>query len=149
MQAVKVAQLIRPGAIVDNASWTSQVVDTLGFDYATAIFQLGATDIAMAALKLQESDNNSSWADIAATDFSNSSNLDMDGTALALPAAGDDNLLEVVHLDMTKRKRYLQCVATAGDGTSGTYLSALMILSRAEKAPNASADQGAEFVVVV
>ena len=41
-------------------SATGQSIDCLGFDYCEIVAMLGATDIAMTALKVQESDDDSS-----------------------------------------------------------------------------------------
>lgn len=148
MQAVKFAQAVPPGVIKDNASWTGTTIDCLGFDYATIVVQFGAMDIAMVALKVTESNDDSTYVDITATDFSLGTQYDMDGTLLALPSAGDDNTFQLFHIDLRKRHRYLKLVATGGDGTAGTYMSSLAILSRAEQAPKSSAGMGADQAVV-
>jgi len=150
LQAVKFARLIDPAAIKDNGSWTGVEIDTLGFDYLTIVCYYAASDIAMAALYLTESDaTGSGHVEITATDFSDTTQLDLDGAALALPSATDDPSFLVVHLDLRKRKRFINIVATGGDGSAGAFLTALGILSRAEHAPASSAEQGAHQVVVV
>jgi hypothetical protein len=143
LQQCKFQHFIAPGVIKDNAAFTIVSVDTAGWDYLTIVFQIGATDIAMAALMLKEADADSAHAEIVATDFSDTTQLDIDGAALGLPAADADNTLRVVHLDLRKRKRYINASVTAGDGSAGTYLSALAILSRGEIGPRTSAGQGA------
>lgn len=147
-QNEKINRLIDPAAIVDNGSFTSQVVDTLGWDWATAFFHLGATDIAMAALVLQESDDNSSYADISATNMANTSNLDIAGTAVALPSSTDDNKFVRMDLDLRHRKRYLKAVATAGDGSTGTYLEGCILLRRGEVFPSTVAGAGCDTWIV-
>ena len=57
LQGVKIVSITPPAAIVDNASFTTAAVDTIGFGKVAIVFSLGATDIAMTALKLQESDD--------------------------------------------------------------------------------------------
>jgi hypothetical protein len=147
LQDTKLVALIRPAAIADDASFTSQVVDTLGYDYATCIFQLGASDIAVAALYMQESDDNSNYTNITGTIFGTSTNTD--GSTSGLPTATDDNKFEVVEIDLRGRKRYLQCVATAGNGSTGTYLSALVVLSRGEIGPVSATDRGCDEILRV
>lgn len=148
LQQSKLVTVVQPTAIVDNTSWTTAEVDTRGFNYATFIFQLGASDIAMAALSLTESDVTASGhATIAGADFASAT--DIDGNATALPSATDDGKILVVQLDLRKRKRFIDVVATAGNGAAGTYLSALCILDGAEEGYVASAGMGAEHVVRV
>jgi hypothetical protein len=138
--------LCPPGAIKDNASFTASAIDTLGFDYALIAIQVGATDIAMAALKLQESDaSGSGYADVTSGTFDGST--DLFGSTAALPSATDDNAFFLIAVDLRKRKRYLKIVATAGDGTSGSYLAAMCILSRAKITPNTAAEMGASSVL--
>ena len=133
----KIVAVTPPAAIVNNASFVTATVDTIGFDYVTFLVALGATDIAMTALKVQESDaaNMSGAADIVGTDFSVS--------PASLPTATDDNRLFAVSINMgAGRKRYLDLVATAGNGASGIFLTALAILSRAEVLPSSASDRG-------
>lgn len=52
-QQTKKFLVTSPTAIVDNASWTCNVIDTLGYDYCDIDILLGVTDIAMATLKVQ------------------------------------------------------------------------------------------------
>lgn len=121
LQNVKVVEAIRPAAIVDNTAFTSAEVDTLGFDSALGVFHYGTSDIALAALGLEESDTSGSGF-AAVSDF----------TFSTLPGATDDGKLYGFHVDLTKRKRYLKITATAGDGSAGTYASAVMVLGRAK-----------------
>lgn len=136
MQEAKVINLIPPVAIVDdNASWTTTEIDTLGFKKCSIYVNLGASDIAMAALKVQESDTTGSgFADIDGLDFSS------DGT---LPSATDDGLVFAVHIDLTKnRKRFLDLVATAGNGSTGTFASGLAFLYDAVQTPSSASECG-------
>lgn len=131
-QNCKFVNVTPPAAIVDNASYTTNEIDTLGYDYCTIICSLGATDIAMAALKVQESDTSGSgYADITGATF-----------ASALPSATDDNKMYAFYIPLQGRKRYLDLVATAGDGTTGTFMSAIAILSRAEQTPSSATARG-------
>lgn len=133
----KVVSVINPAAILDDASATTNEIDTLGYDYCTIYVQVGATDIAVAALKVQESDTSGSgFADISALTASGTTG---DGR---LPTATDDNKVFAFFIDLRKRKRYLDLVATAGNGSTGTYLSAIAVLSRAKESPSSSTELG-------
>jgi len=134
----KYVAITPPAAIVDAASYTTTSVDTKGFKKCRIVAFIGATDIAMTALKVQESDDNSSFADITGATFT------------TLPSATNDNTFWAIDINMDgSRKRYLDLVATAGDGAAGTYLAAWAELSGAEEMPNSSSEQGlADHVTV-
>ena len=127
-QDVKFSNIVPPAVIKDNASFTSVEVDTKGFNYLTVVCALGATDIAMAALKLQSGDVSGTLADVTGLNFSGGT--DIAGAATSLPSATDDNKLFVFQVDLRGKKRYWNIVATAGDGSTGTYLAAVAVLSR-------------------
>jgi hypothetical protein len=142
----KFLPVIAPAAIVDNASFTTIEIDTLGYNYATIIFNLGATDIAMTALKVQESDTTGSgFADITGADMSSAT--DIDGSATALPSATDDATVTVIQMDLRGRMRFLDLVATAGNGSTGTFASAVCVLSQADVAPESVSAAGCETLV--
>jgi hypothetical protein len=132
---LKFVPITPPGAIVDNAAFTTAAIDTKGFRHMTIIAQFGALDIAPASSKIRHSDasNMGSPADIA-----------VGGTDYALATATDsDNLLHIFEVDLLGKKRYVDFEITGGDGTSGTYLSVLAILSRPEESPNSATEHGA------
>jgi hypothetical protein len=116
LQNVKVVNVTPPAAIKDNASFATTTIDTLGFNKVAIYFALGATDIAMTALKVQESDDSgmSAAADITGCVYGATG-------APALPSADDDNKIFGFFIDLKGRKRYLDVVATAGDGSAGTF----------------------------
>jgi len=148
MQDVKVLQSVPPAAIVDDASYAFAEIDTIDFDYATILISLGATDIAMTALKVQESDVSATGlVDVTGLIFGTSNGID--GVASTLPSAGDDNTVFIFDIDLRNRKRFLDVVATIGDGTAGAFLSALTILSRASNVVNTAAERGAGQVLRV
>lgn len=140
--AQKALAVTNPGAIVDNAAFTTATIDTKGFAFVTIILLLGAMDIALAALKLRESDDSgmSGAVDVDGADFS---------TDATLPGATDDNKLYAIHVNLKGRKRYLDLSLTGGDGSAGTYAAALAILSDAEEAPSSAEGRGfaAELIV--
>lgn len=144
-QAVRYFNITPPAAIVDAADFTTNVIDTVAngvkFDYLTVVVQLGATDIGLTALKMQQSDaSGSGFADITGT---------VGGTDFTLPSATDDNGFVVFNIDLRGKKRYFDLVATGGNGTLGTYMSAVAILSRAKVGPNSATDSNALAMVTV
>jgi hypothetical protein len=147
-QAVKVVRVIDPAAIKDNASWTAVEIDRLGFDYCQIYCYVGATDIAHVALKVQESGTSGSgFTDVTGLVFGTSTNTD--GAASTLPSATDDNKFFCFDIDLRGRKRYLSVVATAGDGTAGTYMTAWAVLSRAGETPMSATQRGCAQILRV
>lgn len=132
-QASKFVAITPPAAISDNATLTTASIDTKGWDYCDIIVHFGAMDIAMAALKLQQSDDDSSYADVTGGDFS------VSGT---LPSGTADNTFVGWHVNLVGKKRYLDVVATTGDGAAGTYVTIFAILSRAEQMPSSASGRG-------
>lgn len=148
LQNTKFVNLTPPAAIVDNASYTVAELDTKGWDYATILFILGATDIAMTALKVTESDTaGSGHADVTGLIAGTSTNID--GATSALPSATDDNKIVAFEIDLRKRKRYLDLTATAGDGTAGTFAACIAILSRGKESPVSMTERGCVQVLRV
>lgn len=130
----KIVAITPPAAIVDNAAVTTASIDCAGFRHCIIVVMLGALDIAVAAMKVRESDDDSSYADVTGLDFSVS--------PATLPAATADNNLYAFHVDLRGRKRYLDLSLTGGDGTSGSYFAVFAILSKAEEAPNSASERG-------
>lgn len=130
---------------LDNATATSYVIDTAGVDYVNIDVVIGTTDIAMTTLKVQESDTKtdsttlSSGADITGLVYGAS------GYA-ALPSATDDNKIFSFEINTQGRKRYLQLVAVAGNGTTGVALAAQY---NAGKIGNQSLDADGKGVAAV
>ena len=125
----KTIPVTNPAAIVDNAAFTTATIDTRGFAFLTIIVVLGALDVALAALKLRESDASdmSGAADVAGADFS--------VAPATLPSATDDNKLYAIQVNLTGRKRYVDLTLTGGDGTAGTYATVIAELSHASEIP--------------
>lgn len=141
-QNFKFVSVTPPQAIVDNDSWTTATIDTLGYSYATIYCYFGAMDIAATALKIQQSDDSgmSGAADVTGLVFGTST--DAYGTASALPTATDDNKLFCFTINLAGKKRYLDLVATGGDGAAGTYMSAFCLLTGGDVEPNSLTLQG-------
>lgn len=147
-QRQKFVSMTPPAAIVDNASYTTAEIDTIGWDYCQIVVYLGATDIAMAALAVTESDTSGSGhANVTGLIFGTSTNID--GSTSTLPSATDDNKFFIFDIDLRGRKRYLDLTATAGNGTAGTFATAFAILSRGEDVGVNAAAVGASQVLRV
>lgn len=135
-----------PAAIVDNASLTCNVIDTLGYDYVEVFVGIGATDIATVACKVQESDTKSntttltSGADVTGLVYGTSTNIA--GSTSSLPSSTADNTCVKFEIDTRGRKRYLLPVVTGGDGTAGTYYAVWALLSKAELLTDTAAGRG-------
>lgn len=129
--------LALPSAGVDDGAFTAAAVDTLGYDYAQFIIQIGAIPAALAALKVTESDNNSDYTDVTGLDYASS-----------LPETADK--IHVAELNLRAgRKRYLKLVATAGDGSATlTQLSAVCNLTMGGQ-PVSATDRGAATLTQV
>lgn len=148
IQRAKFFQVTPPRAILNNASWTTAAIDTAGFDYATVVFSLGATDIAITALKVQESDaSGSGMADIDGLDMNG--DTDIAGGTAALPSSTDDDNLVVFQVDLRGRKRYLNLVATIGNGSAGGFAAVIAILTKGAVYGGTIAEMGAETVLRV
>lgn len=140
MQKVKRFAAMPPGVIKNDAAFVCNVIDTQGLSCLTIDIILGATDIAMAALKVQEAEVAASataltsGTDIPLADFSVS--------PATLPSATADNTVVTVTIPITGgRKRYILLVATAGNGAAGTYAAAIAY-GEAIEVPNTAALRG-------
>ena len=136
-QMTKSFIVVSPRAILTAGSWSVNDIDTLGFRYCRVLGTLGATSDAFTAWKMQESDvSGSGFADVTGLVASGSTG---DGR---LPQATDDDTLFGFDIDLRGRKRYLRLVATIGATGTGAFLGVVATLSRAEEAPNTTAERG-------
>lgn len=145
-QDTKFVQVFEPVAIVNNGSWTQATpgyVDTQGFHSVLYLFNFGAMDIAMGVLKVTECDTSGgSYTDIPLADFSVS--------PLTLPSATDDHHIFAARIPVNGlRKRYQKVTATGGNGSLGTFMSAVAILGNAEASPYDATTQGFTQLAVV
>ena len=146
MQATKFLNITPPAAIVDNASWTTAEIDTLGWDFLQILVIMGATDIAMTALAVTQSDaSGSGHANITGLVWGTSTNAD--GSASVLPSATDDDKIQLAEIDLRGKKRYIDVTGTGGDGSAGAFLCILAILSRAKDAPVTAAERGCDEIL--
>lgn len=148
LQQCKFINVLPPVAIKDNEAWTTTEIDCKGWDYLVVVFALGATDIALAALKIQESDTSGSgFADVTGLICGTSTTID--GAKSALMSATDDNKITAFEIDLTKRKRYIDLSATAGNGSAGSYAAAIGILYRAKDIPVSASERGCDEILRV
>lgn len=141
VQQLEVYGAILPAAIKDDAAFTSQVIDIADADYMEFYVVLGATDVAMAVLKVMESDVKT-----------NATTLDTATQVLDVttkPGAADDGNVWIIGVKCQGRKRYLQLQATAGDGTAGTYLTATAVVRRSGVRSSNAADRGVAYAQYV
>lgn len=137
MQNAKYVSAINPAAIINNTSATSAVIDTRGYAHCTIVLQLGATDIAMTALKIEScATSGGVYADLSGATFS--SGTGVGGASLALPSATDDGQTIVFQLDMRGKNPFLKVVATFGNGSTGGFIAGVAILTHAALAPSTS-----------
>lgn len=138
----KVVVVTPPAAIVDNASLTTTAVDTKGFGHCQFLVILGATDIALTACKIQESDaSGSGFADVDGLVYGTST--DAAGDVVALPSATDDNKVYAFDVNCGgDRKRYLDAIVTFGDGVAGGFATVIAILSKASENPDTASERG-------
>lgn len=138
-QRSKYVVAVAPAAAVDNTTATATEIDTAGWNYCEVVVQLGATDIALTALEVQQSDTSGSgFSLLTGADFDGGT--DIDGNALVLPSATDDDQTCVFQINLDATKRYLKVVATAGDGTTGAFIAAVARLSEGDTDLTVSAD---------
>lgn len=138
-----------PAAIVDDAAYTTAEVDSVDATLGKAAFlefwvYLGATDIALAAFKLTESDTSGSgFTDVSGADFSVS--------PATLASATDDNKAYLISVDLRNgsRKRYFDLTLTAGNGSTGTYACAWAYRVYTTKSPSTAAELGVSQYLAV
>ena len=135
--------LLVPPQIKDNGAPAGLTnIDTQGYSHLRCIIMLGVIDADMSAKpKMQESDT------------TGGSYTDITGAALAnTPADGDDDEINIIDIDLNyAHKRYIKCLLTAGNGTTGTNLTVLGKLSNPEsgaKSGSASQSNVNELVAV-
>ncbi len=142
LQETKIQPAIAPAAIVDNAAFTSFVIDRTQFpgaDYLEFVGVLGSIDATMAVLKVMESDVKTDGTTLGGTPT-----LVKDATTK--PGANDDNKSFVFGVDLRKtRKQFLQLQATAGDGAAGTFLAAVVVGRRLTESSSRSTHRGLLF----
>jgi hypothetical protein len=128
---VLVTQVLHP--VTATTTRTSSTIDLQGFNSLNVVFALGTSGDTLSGsvfwtLKLQDSDDDSSYGDVAASDMLSSAasvaidSASLDETAYAFGYAG--------------RKRYVRAVATpTGTHTNGTVIGMLALRANAAYSP--------------
>lgn len=146
VQQTKLAIVISPRAILNGSSWTTNELDCKGWDYLQIVFFLGATDIALTALAVTESDTSGSGHSNV-TGLISGTSTNTDGSTSALPSATNDNTIQLFEIDLTKRKRYIDLTATIGSGTAGGFAACVAILSRGKDVPVTATERGCDEIL--
>lgn len=127
----KVEQVLDP--LVATGTQTSATIDLQGYDAAQVIISVGESGDTLSGsvkwdFKLQDSDNDSDYEDVAVGDLHNAV-----ATQTIDAAAEDDTALVFGYKGS---KRYLQAVATAtGSHSNGTPMAITAILAAPAQAP--------------
>lgn len=132
---MKYVAITPPAAIVDNAAFTTAAIDTKGFAWLTIVVLFGAMDIAAASSTIKSS---------AASDMSSPTTIATGGTDYTLATASSDNTFHVFDINLLGKGQFIDFSITGGDGTAGTYMSAIAILSRGAEAPDSVTERGVE-----
>jgi hypothetical protein len=112
--SIKSSFTIRP--VTATATATGTGVDTQGYFDAVAVLEVGAVSGTTPTLnvKIQESDDNSSWADVSGATFTQVS------------ASNSSQVLRLSELNVT-RKRYLRALGTIA-GTTPSFAFGVQLL---------------------
>jgi hypothetical protein len=123
--AIKVVQSLVPATRTASANGTG--VDTFGYNTALAVINAGDIDLANAdetyAFKVQDSADNSSFADVA-------------GLTTTVTADNDVKKIRIDGLG-TSVRRYVRVVATLGGTTPSWPGSAVIVLGNGFRGPEA------------
>lgn len=125
-----------PTAAVGATATSTLTIDRLGYDHVSvsAIRASNASTVFASVLKVEESDDNSSYSNVTA--------LVGGGTGgFSIPAVSDTNNAAIVKMDIDARakKRYLKVSMTPG---ASATLGIVAHLSKAEEAPVSASDAG-------
>lgn len=118
---VDIQPSLAPAVYSANQAENGTGVDLRGFDAAQVAFVSGAFTDGTFTPKVQESDDNSNWSDVAASD--------LDGTLSNLSANA------VQRVGYQGNKRYLRPVVTVSGATSGGAVSAVVVRGKPHLAP--------------
>lgn len=125
-----------PTAAIGSTATSTLTIDRLGYDHVSvaAIRASNASTVFASVLKVEESDDNSSYSSVTA--------LVGGGTGgFSIPAVSDTNNAAIVKMDIDCRakKRYLKVSMTPG---ASATLALTARLSQAEEAPVSASDAG-------
>jgi hypothetical protein len=137
----KVVALL-PTAAVGSTATSTLTIDRLGYDHVSvsAVRASNASTVFASVLKVEESDDDSSYANVTALVGGGSGGF----TIPAVSATGSAAIVKI-DIDARAKKRYLKVSMTPG---ASATLAIVARLSRAEEAPVSAADAGVLAVVV-
>lgn len=116
--------------VASDGDTNGNSIDVKGYHSCTFLLRVGTLTDGTYTLGIEESDDASSWSDVAAARIL--------GTAVALDAANEHDKLGVV-----SEKRYLRMTVTAASTTSGADISGLVILGSPDQAAVPAHDETA------
>ena len=120
---VAVAETLSPNIVTSTTA--GDTVDLLGFRQAMFVAHIGTITDGTYAFDPEESDDDSTWTNIAAGDMS--------GSFTNASSSADDTIQEVGYLGS---KRYIRCnVTVTGSPSSGGPISVSVIKGAPRKAP--------------
>lgn len=139
----KFVEVIQPASIAQDTQ-TDVEIDTRGFDYCNVYVLCGAMGAALDICKLAVGDTSGgTFTDIAAATLGNSACLNLAGTAVALSATDDNDVISF-QVDMSGRERFLKLMTSTADSSGASVFGAVAVLGRRR---GAHTDVEAEHVV--
>lgn len=111
---------------VHTASANGATVDLRGSDSAVVVVHTGAYTDGSHVITLEESDDDSTWTDVA--------DADIQGTEPTVDAAGDAD--SVFQFGYIGEKRYVRVITTASGTTSGAAYGASVVRGHLHRAPD-------------
>ncbi len=123
--AHNVAQAVLKNPAATTATFTGSGVDTAGYEAVACLFQTGAYTDGTHTPKLQDSDDNSTFADVAAANLI--------GSFTAVSGAGQQNAIQEV--GYIGGRRYIRLVVTVSGATTGAVYGAIALLAGARNLP--------------
>jgi hypothetical protein len=126
---VDLVQILDP--IVAKADKTSAAVDTKNYDSVRLVVNLGASGDTLSGsvyleLEVEESDDNSSWSDVADEHLSDYVNGTNDGTFALIDAAAEDE--QLYDVEYRGYKRYIRVIVNlTGTHSSGIPVGAVAL----------------------
>jgi hypothetical protein len=141
-----VKNMLAPISINGTAA-TVTGVDTAGYGFAMIILQFGVTGASdYEALEVQHSDTDSNYADLSVTFERQLGTTNSDVTTAAsfawtvTDSNADDGTIRVAYINLAKCKRYLSL--NIDPAAVACLVSACIVLSHGNQAPNTAAERG-------
>lgn len=127
-----------PTAAIGATATATLTIDTLGFDHAsiTVLRASNASTVFAAAVKVEESDDNSSYSNVTALVGGGTGGFTI--PAIAASATGSSSILKL-DVDTKAKKRYLKVSYTPG---ASATVAIVANLGRGEVSPETNAQAG-------